>query len=200
MCVCVCVCVYQQLDEILRGGRLQYIYEFYLLTGIYTYIYQHLGVILGGGRVLQRAPCVCVGGERGSGGSCIREHTSAYAIREHTSGYASIRQHTSAYVTYVCVRRRRGQRRRKLKISNSSTGGAAGYYTRASCVHTSAYVSRCLHTSADVSVCQHTSAYVSICQHARKLGIILEGRGNGLALLQHPYYIRCFVPLRMRAS
>ena len=168
-----------------------------LLVYIYIYIYQHLGVILGGGRFLQRAPCVCVGSEHGGGGSCIRQHTSAYAIREYMSGYVRIRQHTSAYVSirqhtsaYVNIRvRAAAARAAAAEDENFKLKHRRGSWVLYSSV-----------LRAYVSIRQQMSAYVSIRQHAGKLGIILEGRGNGLALYQHPYYIRCFVPLRMRAS
>jgi hypothetical protein len=72
--------------------------------------------------------------ERAVGGSlCKKVHPrGVYFI---PAAYV-IRQHTSAYLSYVSIPQ-----------------------------HTSAYVSKRQHTSANVSKRQHTSAYVSIRQH-----------------------------------
>ena len=110
-------------------------------------------------RLTTRVPLLCPTGSSSSLYMPCRTSSSLYmpchtaqsrASRRPTSRassdchppYVSVRQHTSAYVTYVSI-----------------------------CQHTSEYVSIRQHTSAYVSIAsrrQHTSAYVSIRHRARR--------------------------------
>jgi hypothetical protein len=87
------------------------------------------------------------------------------------SAYVSIRQHTSAYVTYTGRVRHLGLIIRQhtsayVSIRHIYSGSPPPWPEVAS-----AYVSIRQHTSEYVSIRQHTSAYVSIRQHTSHAGI-----------------------------
>ena len=119
-----------------------------------------------------------------------------------TSAYVSIRQHTSAYVSFVfgmCVCVERERKRGASKKNARGTGSQASHRsnTRNLCVRTSFVLTVYImssyivyyssagiiyyivqHTSAYISIRQHTSAYVSIRQRSRAPGGWLRRRGG----------------------
>ncbi len=124
----------------------------------------------------------------------VAQHAALHADDKRASAYVSIRQHTSAYVSYLHAHHKlplKNQHdhsglhttaRELLTLAQSHDVAFALHLRRTHTAVIHAYVSIRQHTSAYVRIRPHTSAYVCIRQHASAYVSI---RLHTSAYLQH---------------